>query len=163
MQMGTDIRKPKSSHNFGIQRSREGTIISTSGSESGRGGGGNELDEEERGADYTLARGFPLEDEDEDDDIERERQYLFHQAEMEAARRAVETTSEPEDEADAHRPWWRRKLKKSYDWIKQFVVPMPSSTTAVLENPQAPLRGVTYSREFKAPPGKRNFHLQLSN
>ena len=49
MQMGTDIRKPKSSHSFGIQRVRDSTTVSSStGSDSGGGGGGNDMDEEER-------------------------------------------------------------------------------------------------------------------
>jgi hypothetical protein len=39
--------------------------------------------------------------------------------------------------------------------MKQFVLPIPSSTTAALENPQAVIAGPVYARHFKAPPGKR--------
>ena len=157
VQMGTDIRKPKSSHTFGIQRTRDSTTISTStgSDEGGRGGGGNEMDEEEGGlsGDYLVGGGFPL---DDDDDDERDRAYLSHSAQMEAARQAAEAESDSDDEEDITRPWWRRKLHRSWKWIKQFVVPTPSATTTVLENPQAPLYGVTYTRKFKAPPGKRS-------
>jgi hypothetical protein len=159
MQMGTDIRKPKSSAMIGIQRARDSTTVSTTttGSDAGRGGGGNELDEEEGAGDYEPGRGFPLDDED-DDDIQRDRDYLFHQAELEAARRAAEE-EEDSDEEEEGPSTWRGKLKKSWVWIKQFVVPSPSSTTVRLENPQAalmgPNMGVTFTQQFKAPPGKR--------
>jgi hypothetical protein len=150
--MGTDIRKPKSSAMIGIQRARDSTTVSTTtGSDSGRGGGGNELDEEEGAGDYEPSRGFPLDD-DDDDDVQRDRDYLFHQAELEAARRAADE-EEDSDEEEAT-PTWRGRLKKSWVRIKQFVVPTPS-TTVRLENPQAPLMGVTFTREFKAPRGKR--------
>jgi len=166
MQMGTDIRKPKSSHTFGIQRTRDSTTISTStgSDEGGRGGGGNEMDEEEGGlsGDYLLSRGFPLEDDDDDD--ERERLYLSHSAQMEAAaREAAEAESDSDEEEDVSGPWWRRKLHRSWKWIKQFVVPTPSATTAALEDPQAPLHGVMYTQKFKAPPGKRSRPQHRSN
>lgn len=154
MQMGTDIRKPKSSHSFGIQRVRDSTTASTStGSEAG--GGGNDMDEEER-VDYSPDRGFPLDDEDD-------RQYIFHEDQLddiedrERRRRSAhdeEFNDSDSDDEDQPRTF-KSRIHRAWKWVKQFVVPTPSATTATLENPQAPLNGPVFTRHFKAPPGKR--------
>ena len=159
VQMGTDIRKPKSSHSFGIHRVRDSTTISTT--TSSEGGGGNEMDEEERiGADYSPDRGFPLEDDDD-------RHFMFHEDQIasiedSARRRRIDDDDEDEfddsDSDDEHHPrrTFKQRLDRTWKWIKQFVLPNPSATTAALENPQAVISGPVYARHFKAPPGKRS-------
>jgi hypothetical protein len=155
MQMGTDIRKPKSSHSLGIQRPRDSTTVSTSTeSEDGRGGGGNDLDEEER-VDYSPVRGFPL-DEDEDG------QYLFNRDQLahieDAERRHLSGDDEFEDsdsDDEDHPRTFKERIYGVWKWMKQFVVPSPAPTSTTIENPQAPLGGPVFTRTFKAPPGKR--------
>ena len=147
MQMDTDIRKPKSSHSFGIQRIRDSTTVSTStGSDTG--GGGNDMDEEER-MDYFPDRGFPL---DEDDDTQYMDQ-LRHIEDTER-RRQDDHLEESNSDDQGHRTF-KDRIYRAWKWIKQFVVPTPSATGATLESPRAPLNGPIFTRHFKAPPGKR--------
>lgn len=154
MQMNTDIRKPKSSHSFGIQRVRDSTTVSTStGSDAD--GGGNDMDEEER-AGYSPDRGFPL---DEDD----ERQYMFvedrvrHIEDTERRRRTLEDDDFEESDSDdeGHHRTLKDRMHGAWKRIKQFVIPRQSASAATLESPHGPLHGPVFTRHFKAPPGKR--------
>jgi len=147
MQMSTDIRKPKVSHAVGIQRVRDSTTVSTTSSDMSRGGGGNDMDEEE--ALDSPDTGFPL-DEDEDEDG----QYGFH----EDRQRELTEDDEFEDsdsDDENHRRTIRERLNRAWKWTKKFVMPTPSATAATLQNPQAALAGPQYTQRFKAPPGKR--------
>lgn len=169
VQMATDIRKPKSSHSFGIQRVRDSTTVSTS-TDSDRGGGGNDLDEEERigDEDYSPDRGFPLDDEDDEDD----REYMFNEdlAPLISGGRRRSLLddedefddSDSEDEGD-RRTSIKQKLLSAWKWTKTWVVPTPTATPASLENPQAPALGPVFAKHFKAPPGKRSRILDFSN
>ena len=154
MQMGTDIRKPKSSHSFGIQRVRDSTTGSTS-TGSDIGGGGNDMDEEER-VDYFPDRGFPL---DEDD----ERQYMFNENQVrhiEGRDRAPGDDGFEDSDSDdeGHHRTFKDRIYGGWKWIKQHVVPTPSARGATVESSLAPLSGPVFARHFKAPPGKR-IHL----
>ena len=162
VQMGTDIRKPKSSHSFGIHRVRDSTTISTTTSSDGGDGGGNEMDEEERIGDegYSPDRGFPLDDDDD-------RQFMFQADQIAtiedgARRRRLDDDDDDEfedsdsDMDDRPRRTIRERLNRTWKWMKQFVFPTPSATTAALENPQAAIAGPVYAKHFKAPPGKRS-------
>jgi hypothetical protein len=167
VQMGTDIRKPKSNHSFGIQRVRDSTTVSTesTSSEISRGGGGNEMDEEERigdEEDYPPDRGFPLDDDDDD------RDYIFHGDQLaplvgSRGRRSLTDDEDQFEDSDSddeeHRTTIKQKVLAAWQWTKQFIIPTPSATTASLSNPQAPAMGPVYAKHFKAPPGKRNILL----
>ena len=155
--MSTDIRKPKSSHSLGIQRVRDSTTISTTTS-SDAGGGGNEMDEEERiGDEYSPDRGFPLDDDDD-------RQFSFHPEQVasiedDARRRRIEDDDFEDSDSDddeGHPRTFKERMSRVWKWMKKFVVPIPTSTSAAMENPQAALAGPVFARHFKAPPGKRN-------
>ena len=162
--MGTDIRKPKSSHAVGIQRIRDSTTVSTSASsDMSRGRDGNELDEEEAvGDDFSAERGFPLDEDDED------RQYIFREDHMEHIAEGPSRHRSPEDDDfdesdsddDDHPPTMRQRMGRVWKWVKKFLIPTPSATAAAIENPQAPITGPTYTRRFKAPPGKRILPFQ---
>ena len=152
MQMGVDIRKPRSSvTTLGIQRLRDSANASTTGSSDGFGGGGNEMDEEERAGElaWTSERILPL------DDDER---HFIHQDELDRSHADTEDDFEDsDDEDDDHPATWKDRYNKTVSWIKKFVMPSPSATGAQLQNPQAPLSGPVFARTFKAPPGKRAF------
>ena len=119
------------------------------------------MDEEERiGEDYSPDRGFPLEDDDD-------RHFMFHEDQIasiedSARRRRIDDDDEDDfedsDSDDEHHPrrTFKQRLDRTWKWIKQFVLPNPSATTAALENPQAVISGPVYARHFKAPPGKRS-------
>ena len=151
MQMDTDIKKPKSSYSFGIHRVRDSTTASTS-TDSDRGGGGNELDEEERIGDDTPDA--PLDDDDD-------RQFMFRDDQIASMQDRPhhddpDEFEESDSDEEHERPQtWKQKLRRAWKWTKQFMLPSPNATTAQLENPQAAIRGPTYARQFKAPPGKR--------
>ena len=157
MQMDTDIRKPKSSHSLGIQRVRDSSTVSTS-TGSDVGGGGNDMDEEER-LEYSH-RGFPL---DEDD----ERQYMFnddqlrHIEDTERRHRASEEDEFEESDSDdeGHRTF-KDRMHAAWKWIKQFVI---RTGPAIHQSSQAPLGGPVFARHFKAPPGKRILLRRYSN
>ena len=153
VQMDTDIRKPKSSYSFGIQRIRDSTTASTS-TDSDRGGGGNEMDEEERIGDDTPDA--PLDDDDD-------RNFTFRDDQIESMHNGPRRHDDDEDEfeesdsdEETEPPTTLKdKLLRAWTWTKQFIFPSPSATTAQLENPQVALRGPTFAKQFKAPPGKR--------
>jgi hypothetical protein len=166
VQMSTDIRKPKSSHSLGIQRVRDSTTISTTTS-SDAGGGGNEMDEEERiGDEYSPDRGFPLDDDDD-------RQFSFHPEQVASIedgarqRRISDEGDEFEDsdsdDDEGHPRTFKERMSRVWKWVKKFVVPVPTSTSAALENPQAAFAGPVFARHFKAPPGKRNPHRYFTH
>lgn len=154
MQMGTDIRKPKSSHSFGIQRVRDSTTGSTS-TGSDIGGGGNDMDEEER-VDYFPDRGFPL---DEDD----ERQFTFNENRVRRIEGNGGRHPTPGDDGfedsdsddEGYHRTFKDRLHGGWKWIKQRVVPTRSTHGATVESSVAPLNGPVFARHFKAPPGKR--------
>lgn len=155
MQMGTDIRKPKTANWFGIQRIRDSTTISTSTSSDG--GGGNDMDEEERIDHHP--RGFPLVDDDD--------RPLFHDDHLarieEHGRRHRDSDDdgfEDSDEDDEDHPrTFKQRLYLGWQWFKRFIHPSPPITIAPVENSQAAPRGPIYAELFKAPPGKRNITL----
>ena len=159
VQMGTDIRKPKTSHSPGIQRIRDSTTDSTTeSSEIDQGGGGNEMDEEERVGheDYTHNSGFLLNDEIDGhfDQFAR-----FHDGQQEDE--SEENDSDDEDQ----RGNLRQKFKNFWRKARRHVLMTPStpgltSTGAQIQNPQAPISGITYAMHFKAPPGKRMSNLK---
>jgi uncharacterized membrane protein YidH (DUF202 family) len=142
MQMGTDIRKPKSSHSFGIHRVRDSTTASSTGSESDRGGGGNDMDEEER------------------IDHDHGTHYTFHEDQLEdiedAERRRQSSEGDEFEESDSDDDGQPRTIKqrmyRAWKWVKQCVVP---SSGARIQNPQPLFGGPVFARTFKAPPGKR--------
>ena len=165
MQMGTDIRKPKRSHSFGIQRMRDSTTASSTGSESDRGGGGNTMDEEER-VDYSSDRGFPLDDEDN-----HGRHYVFNEDQLEdiedAERRRQSSEGDEFDESDSDDDGQSRTIKerlhRAWKWVKKCVVPTPAATGAALQNSPPLFGGPVFTRTFKAPPGKRTPSQNYSN
>jgi len=152
MQMGTDIRKPKSSHSFGIQRVRDSTNVST---DSGTGGGGNDMDEEER-IDYSPDGGFPLDDQDG-------RQYIFQDEHFERTERSGRSSDDDEFEvsdSDYEPRTFKNKVHQAWKWIIRSFKRTSPATAASLENPQT-LRGPIFARHWKAPPGKRIPFSQL--
>ena len=159
--MDTDIRKPKGTYSFGIQRVRDSTTASTSTDSDRGGGGGNEMDEEERIGDDTPDA--PLDDDDE-------RNFTFRDDQIESMQNGRGRPEHDDDEDEfedsdsddeQHRPRTVKDiLFRAWKWTKQFVLPNPSAATVQLENPQAAIRGPTFARQFKAPPGKRISHVR---
>lgn len=165
--MGTDIRKPRISH-VGIQRIRDSTTVSTSTSSlvDGRGGGGNDLDEEERAGDedYPPNRALLLdEDSQEGTQIVFREDQIRHIEETEGHRDSENEFSESDDEEETRtlKAWARQAWKRTSKWVKHLVVRAPSTTTRTVENPQVARAGITYVQHFKAPRGKRNYHLEI--
>jgi uncharacterized membrane protein YidH (DUF202 family) len=137
--------------------------VSTSTSSDIGGGGGNEMDEEERiEGDYSPDRGFPLDDEDD-------RDYMFHEdqlAPLMGNRRRDITDDEDEfddSDSDDDEPHTtiKQKLMGAWKWTKQWIIPTPTATAATLENPQSAVMGPVFARHYKAPPGKRISSLTI--
>jgi VTC domain len=149
-QMGTDIRKPKSTLNIGIQRIRDSTTISTSAS-SELGGGSNDMDEEEQID--SPDRAVRLDD-DDDHQFELADEHLAR-----LNRGHPDLDSESEDESQRPRTF-KARMHKFWRQIRPYFIMSTThtgvtSTSAHIQNPQAPSSGVTYTTHFKAPPGKR--------
>jgi vacuolar transporter chaperone complex subunit 4 len=146
VQMDTDIRKPKSSYSFGIQRIRDSTTVSTTEDTGSMG----EMDEEERIGEITPEG--PLDENDA-------RNFTFNERLGEIDHRGEHTEedefedSDGEDE-DAPARTLKGKLLKAWNWTKQYIVPTPNRVVAQ-DNPRSTRPQPTFAKRFKAPPGKR--------